>query len=165
MAYAVTLFFFIEDMLQFNKSLATNTNALYLETVNTGSGYYNTLKVQYSQSYDQSNGTFEVTAVSLPTQYRNYLIIQNTGSVVPTPSGQYDVAVYTAEEVTVQATWVEASKTWTAETDEWNSVGAEIITLVDLLYSDRAYISGSNESSITTYVSANENGTYTTYNG
>ena len=152
-------------MLQFNKSLATNKNALYLDTVNTGSGYYDTLKVAYSQSYDQSNGVFDVIATSLPNAYRNYLIIENDGSDVPSPSGQYDVEVYTAEEVTVQATWIEASKTWINETDEWNSVGAEIITLADLLYSDRAYISGSNESSITTYVSSNEDAAYTTYNG
>lgn len=152
-------------MLQFNKSLATNTNALYLDTVNTGSGYYDTLKVAYSQSYDQSSGTFDVTAISTPTQYRNWLIVENSGSVVPTPSGQYDIAVYTAEEITEQATWIEATKTWTLETDEWNSVGSEIITLVDLIYSDRAYISGSNESSITTYVSSNEDARYTTYNG
>jgi hypothetical protein len=34
-----------------------------------------------------------------------------------------------------------------------------------LLYSDRAYISGSNESNIKQYVSPDENGTYITYNG
>lgn len=152
-------------MLQFNKSLATNTNAAYLETVNTGSGYYDILKIQYSQSYDNSNGTFDVTATSLPTQYNNWILFSNSGSDVPTPSGQYDVALYTATEITEQATWIQATKTWTNETDEWNSVGEEIITLADLLYSDRAYISGSNESSITTYLSSNENGTYTTYNG
>jgi len=152
-------------MLQFNKSLATNTNALYLETVNTGSGYYNTLRVQYSQSYDQSNGTFEVTATSLPTQYNNWLLIQNSGSVVPVPSGQYDVAVYTAEGTIDPAIWGTLATTWTAESDTWSTVGDLTTTLVDLLYSDRAYISGSNESSITTYVSSNENGTYTTYNG
>ena len=152
-------------MLQFNKSEATNKNAVYLDTVNTGSGYYDTLRVQYSQSYDESNGVFEISASSLPTAYRNWLVLENAGNVVPTPSGQYDVAIYTATEVTEQVTWAEATKTWTLETDEWNSVGAEIITLVDLLYSDRAYVSGSNESSITSYVSSNENGTYTTYNG
>jgi hypothetical protein len=37
--------------------------------------------------------------------------------------------------------------------------------LDELIYSDRAFISGSNEDSITQYVSPNENGTYTTYNG
>ena len=152
-------------MLQFNKSLATNRNALYLDTVNTGSGYYSSLRVAYSQSYDQSNGTFEVTATSIPTQYRNYLIIQNTGSVVPTPSGQYDIEVYTATDVVIPAIWGQLATTWTAESDTWGAVGEVVTTLADLLYSDRAYISGSNESSITTYVSSNEDAAYTTYNG
>lgn len=155
-------------MLQFNKSLATNTNALYLDTVNTGSGYYDTLRVAYSQSYDQSNGTFEVIATSLPNQYRNYLIIQNSGSNVPTPSGQYDVEVYTATVVPGgEAIWGTYSPTWTATSETWGDIGGggEIVTLIDLLYSDRAYISGSNESSITTYVSSNEDAAYTTYNG
>ena len=152
-------------MLQFNKSLATNTNALYLDTVNTGSGYYDTLKVAYSQSYDNSNGTFDVTATSLPTQYNNWILFSNSGSNVPTPSGQYDVALYTATDTTLPAIWGELATTWTAESDTWSDVGERTIVLVDLLYSDRAYISGSNETSITQYLSPNENGTYITYNG
>jgi len=152
-------------MLQFNKSLATNNNALYLDTVNTGSGYYNTLKVAYSQSYDQSSGIFDITATSVPNAYTSWLLIENDGADVPSYTGQYDVEIYTAGEVTVEATWIEASKTWTNETDQWNSVGDEIITLFDLLYSDRAWISGSNNVNLTSYVSPNENGTYTTYNG
>lgn len=152
-------------MLQFNKSETTNKNAVYLDSVNTGSGYYSELRVQYSQSYDNSNGTFPVTATSIPTAYRNWLVIENAGANVPTPSGQYDVAIYTSTEVTVPAIWGTHSPTWTAESDIWSDVGDEVITLVDLLYSDRAYISGSNESSITQYVSPNENGTYITYNG
>ena len=153
-------------MLQFNKSLATNTNALYLDTVNTGSGYYDSLRVAYSQSYDQSSGTFEVTATSIPNQYRNYLIIQNDGSVVPTPSGQYNIEVYTVTGSIVEAVWGQWNKTWTATSQTWGDISGEGgITLVDLIYSDRAWISGSNESSITTYVSSNEDARYTTYNG
>jgi hypothetical protein len=152
-------------MLQFNKSEATNRNAVYLDTVNTGSGYYDTLKIQYSQSYDNSNGTFDVTATSIPTQYRNWLVIENTGSVVPTPSGQYDVKVFTATDVIIPAIWGQLATAWTNEPDTWSTVGETVTTLADLLYSDRAYISGSNEVSITQYLSPNENGTYTTYNG
>lgn len=152
-------------MLQFNKSLATNNNALYLDTVNTGSGYYDLLKVQYSQSYDNSNGTFDVTATSIPTAYTNWLIVQNTGSVVPSYTGQYDVEVYTATNIFTPAIWGELATTWTAESDTWGAVGETVTILVDLLYSDRAWISGSNNVDITQYVSPNENGTYTTYNG
>jgi hypothetical protein len=153
-------------MLQFNKSLATNTNAAYLDTVNTGSGYYGQLKIQYSQSYDQSNGTFDVTATSLPTQYNNWILFSNSGSNVPVPSGQYDVALYTATGSIIEDVWGTFSPTWTATSQTWSELtGSDTSVLVDLLYSDRAFISGSNESSITTYVSQNENGTYITYNG
>lgn len=154
-------------MLQFNRSEATNTNAAYLETVNTGSGYYDNLRVQYSQSYDNSNGIFEITALSTPNQYRNWLTFSNTGSVVPIPTGQYDIKIYTTEVVSEKAIWGQYSVTWTAASQEWGTVsGSEGgIALADLLYSDRAWISGSNNSSITQYISSNENGTYTTYNG
>ena len=149
-------------MLQFNKSLATNKNAVYLDTVNTGSGYYDSLRIAYSQSYDQSSGTFTVTADSTPTAYRNWLTITNAGTVVPANSGQYDVELYTTTET--PATWGATSDTWTSVTATWATV-AGTIGLGDLLYSDRAFISGSNESSLVTYVSTNEDARYTTYNG
>ena len=148
-------------MLQFNKSLPTNTNAVYLDTVNTGSGYYDSLVAVFSQSYDESNGTFVVTATSLPNAYRNYLVIENTGSVVPSPSGQYDVSIYT--NVFVSAVWNQVATPWDSFNEIWDTAGEE--QPIDLIYSDRAYVSGSNETSITQYLSPNENGTYTTYNG
>ena len=148
-------------MLQFNKSLATNTNALYLDTVNTGSGYYNDLIVVYSQSYDQSSGTFRVTTTSAPTKYNSWLVIQNTGSLVPSPSGQYDVDIYTNE--LVAATWETVATAWDSYNEIWSDAGEELP--ITLLYSDRAFVSGSNDSSITQYVSSNENGKYITYNG
>jgi len=148
-------------MLQFNKSLGVNTNAAYIDTVNTASGYYDSLIVAYSQSYDQSNGTFRVTTQSSPTQYKNWLVFQNTGSLVPDYTGQYEVDIYT--NVEIAAVWDQVAQPWNAYNEIWDDAGEE--QLVDLLYSDRAWISGSNNVSITSYVSPNENGTYITYNG
>ena len=148
-------------MLQFNKSQATNTNAVYLDTVNTGSGYYSSLVAVYSQSYDQSNGTFDLTTTSAPTQYNNWLTFTATGSVIPTPTGQYDIGIWIKQEVA--AVWNQVAVAWNAYNETWDAAGDTIP--VTLLYSDRAWISGSNESSITQYVTTDENGTYTTYNG
>ena len=148
-------------MLQFNKSLPTNTNAVYLDTVNTGSGYYDSLVAVFSQSYDESNGTFVVTATSTPTSYNRWLVFQNTGSLVPSPLGQYNVDIYTNEEI--PAVWQEVAVAWNAYNEIWDEAGEE--QPITLLYSDRAFVSGSNEVSITQYLSPNENGTYTTYNG
>jgi len=148
-------------MLQFNKSLATNTNAVYLDTVNTGSGYYNDLVVAYSQSYDQSNGTFEVSLYSSPTQYNNWLVFQNSGSLTPIPTGQYDVQLFTG--LFTEAIWNQVATAWDSYDEVWDTAG--YLVPDTLLYSDRAWVSGSNNSSITQYVSPNENGTYITYNG
>ena len=151
-------------MLQFNRSEATNTNAVWLGTVNTSSGYYDNLLIAYSQSYDQSNGTFNLSVVSAPNQYRNWLVISNAGTVAPTPSGQYDVQIWTTASGSGGNTWALAAGTFASTNQTWGGFTGGT-TLVDLLYSDRAYVSGSNEQEITQYVSSNENGTYTTYNG
>lgn len=148
-------------MLQFNKSLGVNTNAAYLETVNTGSGYYTDLVVAYSQSYDNSNGTFEVTLYSSPTQYKNWIVFQNTGSVVPSYTGQYDIELFKGEFV--EAIWNQVATAWDNYDEVWDTAGYLIPDVS--IYSDRAWVSGSNNVNITQYVSPNENGTYTTYNG
>tara|TARA_R110000744_G_scaffold238556_1_gene356071 strand:+ start:2228 stop:2689 length:462 start_codon:yes stop_codon:yes gene_type:complete len=153
-------------MLQFNKSLATNTNASYLATVNTSSGYYDNLVIEYSQSYDQSSGSFAVTAFSNPSQYNNWLVFQNSGSVVPSYTGQYNVALYTSTGSGTQAIWNLWDESFAATSQTWATIsGSSTIELVDKLYEDRAWISGSNNVNITQYLSPNENGTYTTYNG
>jgi len=148
-------------MLQFNKSQALNTNAVYLDTVNTGSGYYDQLVVVYSQSYDNSNGVIEVVTTSAPNRYTNWLILQNSGSQVPSPSGQYDVNVFTG--AFISAIWDQVATPWDSYDEIWDTAGYLIPD--ELLYSDRAYVSGSNESNITQYVSPDENGSYITYNG
>lgn len=148
-------------MLQFNKSLGVNTNAAYIDTFNTSSGYYNNLVVVYSQSYDNSNGTFKITTTSSPTQYKNWLVFQNTGSLVPSYTGQYDVGIYT--NVEIPAIWNQVAVAWDSYNEIWNDAGEE--QPIDLIYSDRAWVSGSNNVNITQYVSPNENGTYITYNG
>ena len=148
-------------MLQFDKSQLTNSNAAYIDTVNTSSSYYDSLVVVYSQSLDNSNGTFDVTTVSSPTQYTHWLIFQNSGSQVPSPSGQYNVDIYTKEEVA--AIWNQVAVAWDSYDEIWDEAGESLP--ITLLYSDRAYVSGSNESNIKQYVSPDENGTYITYNG
>lgn len=149
-------------MLQFNKSEATNTNAVWLDTVNTSSGYYDNLILVYSQSYDNSNGTISgVTIVSAPNQYRNWLLFSITGSDVPSPSGQYDFSLWT--EDFFPAVWNQVNTAWASFNEKWEDAGDNAPD--EFVYSDRAYVSGSNEQEITQYVSSNENGTYITYNG
>ena len=147
-------------MLQFNYSETTNTLAVYLDPNYTGS--YDELILDFTQSYDMSTTVVEGTPLSTTNQYRNWLTFTVSGSTLPTPSGQYDVKLYegTKEE---ELKWNDAAITWLSANITWDS-GA-ILQRRTFLYEDRAYVSGSNESSITQYVSPDENGTYTTYNG
>ena len=149
-------------MLQFDKSLTTNTNAVWIENVNLTASYYDNLVAVYSQSYDLSSGQFDLTTVSSPNMFRNWLIISNSGSNVPTPTGQYDVEIYTLTEVT-EGRWAFTTDVWSTTTQKWATFGEGVLD--ELIYSDRAWISGSNGQEITQYVSSNEYGKYTTYNG
>ena len=148
-------------MLQFDKSKTTNSNAAYIDTVNTSSGFYDQLVVVYSQSLDNSNGTIDVTTVSSPTQYTHWLIFQNSGSQVPSPSGQYNIDLFTG--TLIPAIWNQVNVAWDSYNEIWDTAG--YLEPNVLIYSDRAYVSGSNQSNITQYISPNENGTYITYNG
>ena len=150
-------------MLQFNKSEATNTNAVWVQTVNTSSGYYDNLIAVVSQSYDNSSETIELTTVSSPNQYRNWLVIRNIASEVPSASGQYDVEIYTSTTGSEER-WGFTTEVWGTTTEQWATFGGSGLPN-ELVYSDRAFVSGSNEDTITQYLSPNENGTYTTYNG
>lgn len=147
-------------MLQFNYSETTNTLAVYLDPNYTGS--YDELILDFTQSYDMSTTVVEGTPLSTTNQYRNWLTFTVSGSTLPTPSGQYDVRLYegTKEE---ELKWNDAGFTWNLADITWDQ--GSVLLRRAFLYEDRAYVSGSNESSITQYVSPDENGTYTTYNG
>jgi hypothetical protein len=91
------------------------------------------------------------------------LVFENTGSLVPTPSGQYEVELWTAQGI-INAVWNSTDVPWNTFDTTWQAASTEGV-LGDKIYSDRAFVSGSNEVDITQYLSPNENGTYTTYNG
>jgi len=147
-------------MLQFNHSESVNTLAVYLDPNYTGS--YDELILDFTQSYDLSTTVVEGTPTSTTNSYRNWLIFQTSGSTLPTASGQYDVRI-SEGTIAFDAIWDEAAVTWETADVIWN-VG-DIIQRREFLYEDRAIVSGSNESSITQYVSPDETGAYMTYNG
>lgn len=151
-------------MFQFNKSLATNTNAAYIAVPNLSASYYDNLIITYSQSYDNSSGTINVTTTSAPTQYTNWLVITNNGAQVPAPSGQYNIEVYINSSSSLSGIWDQADTAWELYNETWDRAGSSGPSNT-LIYADRAFVSGSNEENITQYVSPNENGTYITYNG
>ena len=92
-------------MLQLNRSQAINTNAVYPDV--TASVGTTSILLEFTQSYDYSKTT-NVTAslANNPSSINPWLVIQLTGSSVPTASGQYDVNIYQYSLGGGSSTWI-----------------------------------------------------------
>jgi hypothetical protein len=147
-------------MLQFDRSLGTNSNAVYPNI--TASLGTTVLLLDFTQSYDSST-TPNVPATLLNTvgPTNEWLVFQLTGSSVPTASGQYNVDIWSASPVSLLGTWATQATIWNATSNTWN--GQAGYAKVTLLSTERAYVSGSNEYTITQYLSPTSS-RYYTYN-
>ena len=151
-------------MLQFSYNQPTNSNAIYPSPV-TASANLSTVLLDFSQSYDLST-TPDVIATVLNTTGRGnpWVVFSITGSSAPTASGQYNVDIWEYAAIGALGTWINQATEWDATGIKWNGEGGDI-NRTRLLSTERAYVSVSNESTITQYTSPNENGTYYVYNG
>lgn len=91
-----------------------------------------------------------------------YYIGNISGSQMPSPTGQYDIEIYSGSFQ--GAIWSQVATAWGAYNEVWSTAG-DYQPTGNVLRTIRAWVSGSNDSSIKNYVSPNELGTYTTYNG
>lgn len=142
-------------MLKLDKSQTINTIALHLNSVPEN---VEALVFVYSQSYDLSNGQMEFF---IDATKGKYLIGDISGSQIPSPSGQYDIDIYSGSFDA--AIWNQVAVAWNAYEEHWDAAGY-YVPAGDLLRTIRAWVSGSNDIPTTTYISSNELGTYTTYN-
>jgi len=145
-------------MFQLNKSEAVNTIAFYPNELTTGSAVI----LEYTQSYSKTvNGNIEADVISNPIN-TPWIIAQFSGSLLPSASGQYDFNIY---ELILGAPtiWNQANIQWQLETDTWDDAGSN--TKGDLISVERAFISGSDVTPITEYLSPNDNARYTVYLG
>jgi len=151
-------------MLQFSYNQPTNSNAIYPSPV-TASANLSTVLLDFSQSYDLST-TPEVIATVLNTTGRGnpWVVFSITGSSAPTASGQYNVDIWEYEAIGTLGIWINQTTEWDATGIKWNGTGGGVTRTVKLA-TERAYVSGSNETTITQYTSPNENGQYYVYNG
>ena len=147
-------------MLQFDRSLNTNSNAVYPNV--TASVGTTVLLLDFTQSYDESTTpNVEATLLNTVGPLNEWLVFQLTGSSVPTASGQYNVAIWSATQASILGTWGTQATIWANTNNTWNGSGG--FTKVDLLSTERAYVSGSNEYTITQYLSPTSS-RYYTYN-
>jgi hypothetical protein len=147
-------------MLQLNVSSTTNSSAVYPDV--TASLGTTQVLLDFTQSYDYSKKSNVVaTLINTPSPTNPWLVFQVSGSTLPTASGQYDVNIWEFTGVGL-GTWGSQNTLWTNTNVEWDGSGGFNKTV--LLSTDRAFISGSNGVTTTTYLLPANGGTYTTYN-
>ena len=142
-------------MIQLKKSTATNTLAFYPDVEVSSS--ITDIRFDYVQDLGKASGSFDGSINSK----LNWIVGTVSGSVLPTPSGQYTLTI---KELTPGSPliWGTTDIRWDAADVAWGDASAEAEG--QTLAIERAYIEGGNEVSYTTYNSPNETGTYTTYN-
>ena len=130
-------------MLQFDRSLSTNSNAVYPNI--TASVGTTVLLLDFTQSYDESTtGDVPATLLNTVGPTNEWLVFQLTGSSVPTASGQYNVAIWSAIQTSALTTQGAQATLWANTNNTW--AGNAGYTKNTLLSTERAYVSGSNVS-------------------
>ena len=148
-------------MLQLNVSSTTNSSAVYPDV--TASLGTTQVLLEFTQSYDFSTKSNVIaTLINTPSATNPWLVFQVSGSTLPTASGQYNVNIWQFTQAATLLTWATQNTLWNATSNTWDGSGAFVKT--QLLSTDRAFISGSNQVSTTTYLLPANGGTYTTYN-
>ena len=148
-------------MLQFNHSAPINSNAVYPNV--TASVGTSTVLLDFTQSYDFSTkGNVVATLINTVGPLNPWLVFQVSGSAVPTASGQYNVNIWEYNQVTPLGTWGTQATLWVNTKNTWNGSGE--IEKIQLLSTERAFVSGTNGYNITQYLLPADGGKYTTYN-
>lgn len=148
-------------MLKFTTTQPTGSFGVYPDSASI---YAKNDKVQYEleliQDMDGSSlGRKVVYRINTPTDYDPRLVFQAYSGSIPANTGQYTSYVYERE---VSGTWSEVSNTWMAEIRTFSEIGGTAAPR--LIDTDRAYVQGTNDETITRYDQpASDN--YTTYNG
>jgi hypothetical protein len=148
-------------MLQLNHSQATNTNAVYPDVL-APVGTQQVL-LDFTQSINKNiTPNIIATLANTVSAANPWLVIQLTGSLVPSASGQYDVNIYTFTQGGTLGTWITQNTLWASTNNTWAGTGTFVKGT--LLSTERAYVSGSNEYSITQYPVPVNGAYYYTYN-
>ena len=151
-------------MLQLYVSSSTNSSAVYPDV--TASLGTTQVLIDFTQSYDYSKKADVIAAlINTPNSLNRWLVFQVSGSTLPTASGQYDVNIwqFTANTGSL-GTWIAQATQWINTNILWSGGSGSAYTRTQLLSTERAFVSGSNGVSTTTYLSPTDGGTYTTYN-
>jgi hypothetical protein len=147
-------------MLQFNRSLPLSSNAV-IPGSPAPAGITDVL-LDFTQSYDSSTTPNRFgTVINAVGPLTPWVVFQVTGSQVPTASGQYEVNIFAGIPAAPIGTWGTQATLWAQTNNTWG--GNAAIVKGAFIASERAFVSGSNGTDITQYLSPTSS-RYFTYN-
>ena len=117
--------------------------------------------LEYVQDYDQSSGSLDLTLLNTPNRVDPRLQLRLSKSQLPQYTGNYTITI--KEGLAQRRVWSATDVLWTNADFEWSDTTP--VAGFTTLDTDRAWISGSDVPAFTQYVSPDENGQYSTYNG
>ena len=148
-------------MINFNSSQPTNTFSVYPESSSLyGNSSSGSFYVELIQDMDLSSGSFDVILLNNPTAFSPRLTLQAV-DIDPKITGQYTFKLFEAvngEQLKWGTTHIKFSELHAL----WSNARTQ--SDVRLIDTDRAYVQGDNNPTITTYSTSNEEGAFTTYN-
>lgn len=118
-------------------------------------------KLNYTQDYDQSSGSVSLTLLNTPSRVDPRLEFSLDKSTLPTYTGNYTITI--TEGLVERKIWGSTSTQYSLASWKWSDTGPQ--TGINTLDTDRAWVSGSDVPSFKQYVSPDEIGAYSTYNG
>jgi len=140
-------------------SANTGSNIICVLPIQTGS-YSGSLLVQFIYDYTNSSSISEAQVIT----NNNYLIMNITGSNLPTASGLYTLNFYDIN-LSGSLVWSTWTPIWTTLTNLWTSyTGSGAPTTGSLIVNERAWISGSNDVPVNQYLYQSQS-VFIVYNG
>lgn len=145
-------------MVNFYRQNDTNSFSIYPETGSADSSFI----VRLTQDLDLSQREFVVGRLNTPPTLSNLIVLQTTQSGdLPNWTGQYTFELFTRAEDS-PLIWGTTTSTFGSTTTLWSERIPTVDTKID---TDRAFVFGADEPIFTTYITTNEDGSYTTYHG
>lgn len=118
-------------------------------------------ELHYVQDYDQSSGSLNLTLLNTPSRVDPRLQFRLPKNALPQYTGNYTIEI--KEGLGTGRIWSDTATQWSSADFRWSdTTPQDNLTTID---TDRAWISGSDVPSFTQYVSPDEIGAYSTYNG
>ena len=123
--------------------------------------------LETTHSLDLNHTSFSLDLITTVTHDDQYPIVlqYHSGSGAPDKDGQYTYKLNQRKFETLGGIWGTTDVLWTNANNKWSDELWTALSENSYIDEGRLYIHGTDVPAFTKYITGNEEGTYTTYNG